>query len=62
MVLARNLNTNSIISWSREEEVAEILGASVYTPLAALYGKIGATTVERRDGQHLFRTICLDNI
>ena len=46
-----------------------ILGAPVYTPLTALYGEIGATTVAGRDGkiklrfgQCMSRTIYLDNI
>ena len=69
MVLARNLNANLIIAYSRKKKRLQILGAPEYTPLAALYGEIGATTVDGRHGkiqlrfgQCISRTICLDNI
>ena len=60
MVLPRDLNDNSIIAWSREKKRLQIvenrvwrqiLGAPVYAQLAALYGEIGATTLEGWDGK-----------
>ena len=58
MVQARILNSSSVIIWSREEKKLQIvenrvwrqiLEAPVYTPVAALYLKIGASTVEGRE-------------
>ena len=59
VVQPRTLNASSFIAWCREErkklQIVEnrvwrqILRAPVYTPVAALYGEIGASTVEGRD-------------
>ena len=50
----RILNASSVVVWSGEEKKSQrvenrvwmqILGASVYTPVLALYGEIWASTV-----------------
>ena len=58
VVQPRVLNAASVVVWSREEKKRlqivenkvwrQILGAPMYTPVAALQGEVGASTVEGR--------------
>ena len=73
VVQPRVLSASSVVVWSRQEKAKlqvvenrvwrQILGAPIYTPVAALPEEIGASTVEGRDrkiklgfGCYLFKT------
>ena len=73
VVQPRVLSASSVVVWSRQEKAKlqvvenrvwrQILGAPMYTPVAALQGEIGASTVEGRDrkiklgfGLYMFKT------
>ena len=67
------LSASSVVVWSRQEKAklqvvenrvwGQILGAPMYTPVAALQGEVGESTVEGRDrkiklgfGRYMFKT------